>query len=183
MCVDGPSNGPDGEVGRAAQLEIDLVSVGQLEGSDPLKIGPISSQAKINRDSHIHQTETQLLVQAKLKEKGKKWKRAAREAQRKTKTGHLASPLHRKLAGGFTRLKSPISKNGSSFQTGSPTITNSGKGKGKREGHSQPSPQYSGSPTAISPDRRIQGSSKRGHFRELSTVDPSKVFRSPGKLG
>ncbi|KAK1583246.1 hypothetical protein Q3G72_022143 [Acer saccharum] len=161
MCVDGPSNGPDGKVGRAAQLEIDMANVGHLEESDPPKTGPISSQDGSNRDSHTHQTETQLLVQTKLKEKGRKWKRAAREAQRKTKTGYLVSPLHRKMAGGFTSLKSPIRKNGSSSQTGSPTTTNSGKGKGKREEHSQPSPRYSGSPTAISPDRRSQGTCKR----------------------
>ncbi|TXG68535.1 hypothetical protein EZV62_003470 [Acer yangbiense] len=167
MCVDGPSNGPDVEVGRTTQLEIGPMVVEKLKGLDPLKVGQKPTQVETDSDSPINQGEAQHSVQARPKEKGKKWKRAAREAQGKTKGGLLASPLHRKLIGGISRLKSPNSNNGSSSQSVSPTKIRNGKGKEKREGYLQPSPHNPGSPKVMSPDRRIQGNSKRKVIFEL----------------
>ncbi|TXG67205.1 hypothetical protein EZV62_008480 [Acer yangbiense] len=112
MVVDGPVIGPselkriEAQVSRVAPVEKTKTS------SELLDYGPDQPNREDNPSSPIKQAESTAreqeskeLVNHNLIVKGRKWKRVAREAQRKTKAGLLASPLQRKLLVSIPAMK------------------------------------------------------------------------------
>ncbi|TXG51528.1 hypothetical protein EZV62_024052 [Acer yangbiense] len=179
MCVDGSSSGPGCVIGEEAQGSGGLVS-GERSKSPVLpSMGPralmIEEQVESPRKQFGNQDPVRDVVsevQTGLKTRGKKWKRVAREAQRKQKSGLLASPLQRKLMVNIPSLKSPIKispfKNSNSpNRTNSPIRisfspkTSSEKRKAGLSSNFQPSSQSQSNPTKQNLDRRLEGSSKR----------------------
>ncbi|TXG60558.1 hypothetical protein EZV62_015131 [Acer yangbiense] len=104
MCVDGPLSGPTDLCEIEAHVFKESSSGVPNESLSLLTAGPSPLMTKEHPNSpskqfgvQVLEQEANLKVHTNSKAKGKKWKRAAKDAQRKTKTGLMASPLQRKL--------------------------------------------------------------------------------------
>ncbi|KAK0575276.1 hypothetical protein LWI29_036496 [Acer saccharum] len=171
MCVDGSSSGPGWVIGEEAQGRglvsggISISPVSKANGPQTImtKDRVESPRKQIGNLAPVQESESD--VQTGLKVKGKKWKRVAREVQRKQKSGLLASPLKRKLLANLPSLKSPTKTSpfkisNSPNRTNSPIRTNYSpktSSEKRKAGflNSQPSPQSQCNQTKQNPDRRL----------------------------
>ncbi|TXG63812.1 hypothetical protein EZV62_010806 [Acer yangbiense] len=168
MCVDGPFNGLAGEVEKEAQGSKGSVSGGQSKLLELSPIGPLDPMREEQQESPRDPSDVQELdqdskseTQPGLKVKRKKWKRAAREVQRKPKSDLLASPLQQKLMVSLPSMKTPIRNSNSPTQHKLSPKTSSEKRKAGSSFNPQPSPQGHSNMSGQEWEKRQKGSSKR----------------------
>ncbi|KAK0607926.1 hypothetical protein LWI29_022770 [Acer saccharum] len=168
MCVDRLPSGPVREELEEAQMLIASTQGGPPEQMGLIIAGPQSQMLEDKcfnlmgeSESHDLKREPTSMTQPGMKQTRKKWKRAAREVQKKSKAGLLASPLQRKMIANLSNMKAP-NRNSPPFSPSKSSPKNyNDKGKINMRTKSPVSPQSQSNQRSPNSDRNINGGIKR----------------------
>ncbi|KAK1571987.1 hypothetical protein Q3G72_025725 [Acer saccharum] len=168
MCVDRIPSGPVREELEEAQMLIASTQGGPSEQMGLIIAGPQSQMLEDKCFNLMGESESNDLkreptssTQPGMKQIRKKWKRAAREVQKKSKAGLLASPLQRKMIANLSNMKAP-NRNSPPFSPSKSSPKNySDKGKINMRTKSLVSPQSQSNQRSPNSDRNINGGIKR----------------------